>query len=130
MEDSTQSSVHIDFYLGSDSYVPVLLNDDAIASASHTPFLELQHFDQPLTWRTLVIKKRLEFLDTSEINVLDVATSHSLSLYHRSLLYLTILQPVWMYGLLMWGCKRQLHAYISTFLQYKRLHRYTCRRTT
>jgi hypothetical protein len=66
-------------------------------------YLEL-HFDRRLTWKDHITTKRKQLQHkTRDLNWLIGKTS-PLTLENRILIYKTVLKPIWIYGIELWGC--------------------------
>ena len=98
-----KKSSHITFSLRQGQCPPVYINQTIVPHAETVKYLGL-HFDQRLTWKDHIVKKRKQ-LDhkTREINWL-IGKNSPLSLENKILIYKTVLKPVWTYGIELWGC--------------------------
>jgi hypothetical protein len=62
------------------------------------------HFDRKLTWKEHITKKRKQ-LDHKTREIQWQLGKHSpLSLENKLLIYKTILNPIWTYGIVLWRC--------------------------
>lgn len=95
--------LHLDFSLRSHGHEPLYYNTDRIPLMDHAKFLGM-HLDKRLTYKPHVRLKRLELnLRLGRLRWL-LCPKSTLSLVKRKLIYISILLPVWMYGIQLWGC--------------------------
>jgi hypothetical protein len=81
----------------------VRLNDQNIPQSPSVKYLGI-HLDSKLTWKDHVIKNRNQIdLRTKELTWL-IGRRSNLSLDNKVLLYKTIIKPIWVYGIELWGC--------------------------
>jgi len=80
------------------------------------------HFDRRLTWKEHIAMNRKQHdHKTREIKRL-IGENSPLSLENKILIYKTILKPVWIYGIELWGCANKSNRAIMQRNQSK-LHR-------
>ena len=103
MKINEKKSSHITFSLRQGQCPPVYNNQTIAPRAETVKYLGL-HFDQSLTWKEHIGKKKKQ-LDhkTQEIKWL-IGKNSSLSLENKILICKTVLKPVWTYGIELWGC--------------------------
>lgn len=95
-------SVQTTFTLRRETCPPVTLNGEPIPQQDNVKYLGI-HLDRRLTWKTHIMKKRMQLgLKFRQMYWLIGRTS-SLSLENKLLLYKTIIKPIWTYGLQLWG---------------------------
>lgn len=97
-------SVHVTFALRNvDPQHVVYINNQQVPVDTSAKYLGL-YLDAKLTWRTHIEKKK-EQINAKVRQMYWLIGWHSkLSLYNKRLIYLTILKPIWTYGIQLWGC--------------------------
>jgi hypothetical protein len=91
------------FTLRKGSCPPVQINHINIPLKEQVKFLGLT-FDCKLNWRQYIIKKRKQMdHKTKKLNWLIGKKSY-LSIDNKSLIYKTVIKPIWTYGIELWGC--------------------------
>jgi hypothetical protein len=62
------------------------------------------HLDSRLTWKDHITKKRKQIdIKAKELNWI-IGRRSELSIENKVLLYKTIIKPIWVYGIDLWGC--------------------------
>lgn len=96
-------SVQVTFTLRRDQCPPVSLNNTQIPQTSSTKYLGI-HLDSRLTWNEHIRKKRKQI----DLRIKDlywlIGKKSKLALENKLLIYKTIIKPIWMYGIQLWGC--------------------------
>ncbi|KAJ2938643.1 hypothetical protein O0L34_g11971 [Tuta absoluta] len=99
---SASKSVQVTFTLKKGDCPPVQLENTTLPHQDCVRYLGL-HLDRRLTWRPHIKKKRDE-LNMKYRNLYWLVSRNSkLSTDNKLLIYKTILKPVWMYGIQLWG---------------------------
>jgi hypothetical protein len=81
----------------------VQINQTNIHQTESVKYLGI-HFDRRLTWKDHVLTKRKQLEHkTREIKWL-IGRHPPLSLENKSIIYKTVLKPIWTYGIELWGC--------------------------
>ena len=95
-------SSHITFALRQGKCPPVQINQIYLPQTETVKYLGI-HFDKHLTWKDHVLTKRKQLEHkTREIKWL-ICRHSTLSLENKIIIYKTVLKPVWMYGIELWG---------------------------
>ena len=95
-------SVRVDFALRKHNYIPSIMDGEPVPVANSARYLGL-HLDAKLNWAEHVRQKR-DYLNLQTRRYYWLIGKHSpLSLQSKRLLYLTVLKPIWTYGLQLWG---------------------------
>ena len=120
MKINEKKSSHITFSLRQGQCPPVYVNQTIVPHAETVKYLGI-HFDQWLTWKDHIVKKRMQ-LDrkTREINWL-IGKDSPLSLENKILIYKTALKPVWTYEIELSGCATKWNIAIIQRYQSKLL---------
>jgi len=107
---------HIMFTIRKGYCPPVCINQTVTPQFETIKYLGL-HFDCKLTWKEHISIKRKQ-LDhkTRDIKWL-IRKNSPLSLENKTLIYKTILKPVWTYGIELWGCASKSN--IAIMQQYQ-----------
>lgn len=93
---------HVTFTLRRENCPTVTINNTRIPEKLHIKYLGI-HLDRRLTWSKHIDSKTTQLkLKTAQLGWL-LNSSSSLSLECKSLLYKTILKPIWTYGIQLWG---------------------------
>jgi hypothetical protein len=127
MKINEVKSTQVTFTVRREQCPPVRLNDQNIPQSPSVKYLGIR-LDSKLTWKDHVIKKRNQIeLRTKELTWL-IGRRSNLSLDNKVLLYKTIIKPIWVYGIELWGCGSTSNISIiqrrqSKILRQKRMHR-------
>jgi len=118
MKVNETKSTHIMFTLRKGQCPPVCINQTVIPQVETVKYLGL-HFDRKLTWKEHIAIKRKQ-LDhkTRDIKWL-IGKNSPLSLENKTLIYKTILKPIWTYGIELWGCASKSNIAIMQRYQSK-----------
>lgn len=117
-------SVNITFTLRRGSCPPVTLNNIDVPQADHVKYLGL-HLDKRLTWQKHIFTKRKQLgIQTRKLYSL-IGRKSQLSLENKILLYKAILEPIWTYGIQLWGTASHSNIEIIQRLQNKALRMLT-----
>jgi hypothetical protein len=96
-------SIQVNFTLRREQCPQVRLNDSNIPQSSSVKYLGI-HLESRLTWKDHVTKKRKQIdLKTKELKWL-IGRRSNLSIENKVLLYKTIIKPIWVYEIELWGC--------------------------
>ncbi|KAL7293744.1 hypothetical protein TKK_0012811 [Trichogramma kaykai] len=113
-------SVNITFTLKKDTCPPIKLNDKVIPQENQVKYLGM-HLDRRLTWRPHIWNKRKHLnLKVKKMYWL-LGKRSQLSLENKLRLYLSLLKPVWAYGIQMWGMASKTNIDIIERFQNKTL---------
>lgn len=99
---SAAKSNHITFTLRKRDCPAVKLGDDILPHNTEVKYLGF-HLDRKQTWRTHIQKKRDELNYRFRSLQWLLGRQSKLSVNNKTLLYKTILKPVWTYGIQLWG---------------------------
>lgn len=115
-----EKSIRVDFSLRPCNYIPTAVNDKFIPRSDSARYLGM-HLDRRLNWKVHVKKKRDEL--NLKLRNLYWLLGHrsSLSLANKRLIYMSILKPVWTYGLQIWGTAKQSNRLVIQRVQNKAL---------
>lgn len=95
-------SAHINFTMSHSPDLPLFARGEKIPTKEEVKYLGL-HFDRRLTWAAH-IKAKCELLRRKTKSYYWLLGPRStLSLENKRLLYLSVLKPIWLYGLQLWG---------------------------
>ena len=95
-------SKHVTFSLRKETCPPLKLNNVTIPQSDTVTYLGI-HLDRRLTWRSHINAKRLQMqLKSSELHWL-IGPHSKLSLDNKVILYKSILKPIWLYGIQLYG---------------------------
>lgn len=102
-------SVHVNFTLKKIENQPnVTLNNIQVPIDNKAKYLGMT-LDTKLRWKEHVKIKRKELdLKYRELYWL-IGRGSTLSIYNKILIYNQILKPIWIYGIQIWGCAKQVH---------------------
>lgn len=96
-------SVQVTFTLRRDQCPPVYLNNIQIPQSATTKYLGM-HLDRTFTWKEHIVKKHKQI----DLKIKDlywlIGRKSKLTLENKLLLYKTIIKPIWVYGIELWGC--------------------------
>lgn len=96
-------SAQVNFTLRREKCPQVQLNNIPIPQSASTKYLGI-HIDSKLTWKEHIVKKRKQIdLKIKELHWL-IGRKSKLSLENKLLLYKSIIKPIWVYGIEIWGC--------------------------
>ncbi|VVC41929.1 Reverse transcriptase domain [Cinara cedri] len=114
-------SSHITFTLKQSTVPPVYLNNKVIPSSSNVKYLGLT-LDKRLTWALHIKQKRLLLNARRRALFLLIGRQAKTDLKTKLLLYKTLLKPIWLYGIQLWGAAKKsntykIQAFQSTSLQ-------------
>lgn len=99
---SASKSVHVTFTLRQGNCPPAHLGNDTLPHQDSVRYLGL-HLDRRLTWRHHIKTKRQELkLRYTRLSWI-LGRNSKLSTDNKLLIYKSILKPVWMYGIQLWG---------------------------
>jgi hypothetical protein len=119
-----EKSSHVTFTTTRALCPHVTMNNVHIPVRTTVKYLGL-HLDQRLTWSTHLKSKRLH-LDLKLRSMFWLLGRKSqLSLANKLLLYKCVLNPIWTYGIQLWGCAKPSHTQIIQRLQSKILRSIT-----
>jgi hypothetical protein len=112
----------ITFTLRKGQCPPVCINQTVIPQAETVKNLGLP-FDRKLTWKEYIAMTRKQFDHrTRDIKWL-IGKISPLSLENKTLIYKTILKPIWTYGIELWGCASKSNIAIMQRYQSKILRK-------
>jgi hypothetical protein len=102
MQTNAHKSVHVTFTTRTGKCPPVHMNNEQLPCADHVKYLG-PHLDSQLTWRHHIFSKRKQLgLALAKMYWL-LGRRSRLSLSNKLLLYKSILKPIWIYGIRLWG---------------------------
>lgn len=113
-------SAHITFTTKRPTCPPVTLNNIPIPQSKEVKYLGL-HLDRRLTWKTHISKKRKEMDIKIKKLYWLIGRKSPLTLENKTLLYKSIIRPIWTYGCQLWGCARNSNLDIIQRFQSKTL---------
>ncbi len=99
---NSAKTARVDFTLRSYSYIPITIEGQAITASASTKYLGI-HLDNRLTWQKHISTKRDELKIRFRSLFWLMRGRSKLNLYNKRLLYITVLRPIWSYGLPIWG---------------------------
>ncbi|VVC31114.1 Reverse transcriptase domain [Cinara cedri] len=107
---NNDKSSHITFTLKQSTVPPVYLNNKVIPSSSNVKYLGLT-LDKRLTWALHIKQKR--FLLNARRRALFplIGRQAKTDLKTKLLLYKTLLKPIWLYGIQLWGAVKKSNTY-------------------
>lgn len=116
---NTSKSIHIIFTLRKiNKEYKICLNGTAIPQAQTVKYLGM-HMDSRLNWKHHVRQKAEQIkLKCRQIYWL-VGYQSPLSLNNKRLVYESIIKPIWLYGIQVWGCTKQSNRNIIQKCQNK-----------
>jgi hypothetical protein len=93
----------VNFTLRREQCPQVRLNNNNIPQSPSVKYLGI-NLDSKLTWKDHITKKCKQIdIKTKELNWL-IGRRSKLSIENKVLLYKTIIKPIWVYGIELWGC--------------------------
>ncbi|CAK1544722.1 unnamed protein product [Leptosia nina] len=99
---SAAKSVHVTFTLRTGNCPSVTLGNNTLPQSNCVRYLGI-HLDQRLTWRQHINAKKEE-ISLKHNNLYWMLSRNSkLSLDNKLLIYKTVIKPIWMYGIQLWG---------------------------
>ncbi|VVC42108.1 Reverse transcriptase domain [Cinara cedri] len=99
-------SVHVNYTLRKTENIPILLNQTLIPQKDSAEYLGM-HLDSRLNWKHHVRQKKIQIKEknTKALLLYWLVGPHSeLTIENKRLLYVTIIKPIWTYGIQLWGC--------------------------
>jgi len=94
---------------------PVYLNNKIIPHSSNVKYLGMT-LDKRLTWATHIKQKRLILNARRRALFPLIGKQSKINLNTKLLLYKTLLKPIWLYGIQLWGSAQKYNIYkIQTF---------------
>lgn len=100
-------SIHVTYALRKrNSNLHTYLNGVKIPPADTAKYLGL-HLDNRLNWKHHVRQKAKQIKLKQRQMYWIVGHYSKLNLYSKRLIYQTIIKPIWMYGIQLWGCTKQ-----------------------
>ena len=90
-------SVHVNFTLRKYRFEPITMNGQILPESDHAKYLGM-YLDSRLNWKHHVRKKRAEMDIKLRKMYWLLGWNSKLSLYNKRLVYVTILKPIWTYG--------------------------------
>ncbi|CAF4921618.1 unnamed protein product [Pieris macdunnoughi] len=103
IKPSITKSIQVTFTLRKGDCPPVHIEDKPLPSKNSVKYLGL-HLDRRLTWANHIKAKKTEAtLKFKELSWL-LGPQSRLTLSNKLLVYKAIIQPVWTYGIELWGC--------------------------
>ncbi|KAL4126891.1 hypothetical protein QTP88_011091 [Uroleucon formosanum] len=93
-------STHITFTLRPKNYPEVFFNNSVILHSREAKYLRLL-LDRRLTWGPHLKNKRKQL--NSRLHVIRPLVKSNMNLSNRLLIYKSLLQPIWSYGIALWG---------------------------
>lgn len=121
---NTTKSQHITFSLRKGNCPPVFLNNNQIPHHSSVKYLGL-HMDRRLTWSHHIKSKRLILNNRLKLLYRFMNSSSKLPLSQKLLIYKALLQPIWTYGLQIFGCAKKTNLNKLQTFQSKLLRQVT-----
>lgn len=98
-----QKSVHVDFALRDHGLLPITIEGKDIPRRDSARYLGM-FLDKKLNYKEHVKTKQTELNLRLQNLYWLLGGRSSVSLANKRLIYLTILKPVWCYGIQLWGC--------------------------
>lgn len=99
---SSTKSVQVTYTLRKGNCPPVKLENNTLPHQNCVRYLGL-HLDRRLTWNEHIKKKRDQLNIKYKRSLWLLGRNSKLSIDNKLLVYKSILKPVWMYGLQLWG---------------------------
>jgi predicted house-cleaning noncanonical NTP pyrophosphatase (MazG superfamily) len=124
LKTNTTKSQHITFSLCKGDCPPVFLNNNQIPHHSSVKYLGL-HMDRRLTWSHHIKSKRLILNNRLKLLYRFMNSSSKLPLSQKLLIYKVLLQPIWTYGLQIFGCAKKSNLNKLQIFQSKLLRQVT-----
>jgi hypothetical protein len=102
MEANESKSIHVTFTTRRETCLPVDINNVQLPQEEDVKYLGL-HLDRRLTWHKHIFanRKQLGISLTKMYWLLGRKSKHSTS--NKLLIYKTVLNPIWAYGIQLWG---------------------------
>lgn len=119
---NTDKSSHVTFTLRCSTCPSVSLNNQSIPMKSQTSYLGII-LDKRLTWRPHIIAKRQEANRRYRLLQRLLDKRSKLSTHNKRLIYTTIIQPTWSYGIEIWGRAKPSNLHRIQTLQSKILRK-------
>ncbi|VVC44186.1 Endonuclease/exonuclease/phosphatase,Reverse transcriptase domain [Cinara cedri] len=107
---NNDKSSHITFTLKQSTVPPVYLNNKVIPSSSNVKYLGLT-LDKRLTWALHIKEKRLLLNARRRALFPLIGRQAKTDLKTKLLLYKTLLKPIWLYGIQLWGAAKKSNTY-------------------
>jgi hypothetical protein len=124
MRANGSKSTHITFTTPGGTCPPVNTNDVQLPQTEEVKYLGL-HLDRRLTWQKHIFTKRKQLgIALTKIYWL-LGRKSKLSINNKLLTYKTILEPVWAYGIKLWGTASTSNIEILERFQSKALRMLT-----
>lgn len=117
---NAEKSSHVTFTLRKENCPPVVLNGVTIPSSNSVKYLGLT-IDRRLTWKQHITLKRKQLDIKTKRMYWLIGPKSQLSLENKTILYKTILKPVWTYGIELWGTSSSSNVEILQRYQSKTL---------
>jgi hypothetical protein len=121
MENSPHNenkSVRDDFSLRQYGYIPSIIDGKPVSLANSARYLGL-HLDCRLNWAEHIRQKCNDLNLISRKYYWMIGHRSTLSLQNKKLIYASILKPVWMYGIGMWGITKPSNCLVIQRFQNK-----------
>ena len=100
---NSSKSAKVTFSLRSKVLLAVTVNGKLIPQLDSVKYLGT-HLDSKLNWSIKVKMKRQQMRDRMRNLYWLVGRKSTLSLENKRLLYVSIIKPIWTYGIQLWGC--------------------------
>ena len=113
-------SVHVTFTMKRKTCPPVKLNNTQIPQADVAKYLGM-HLDRRLTWKTHIWNKRKQLGLTMRKYYWIMSRTSQLTTENKLLVYKSIVKPIWMYGIQLWGSASDSNIEIIQRFQSKTL---------
>ncbi|KAL4085431.1 hypothetical protein QTP88_027290 [Uroleucon formosanum] len=122
---NNEKSSRVTFTLKQSTVPLVYLNNKVIPSSSNVKYLGMT-LDKRLTWATH-IKQKQRILNARRRAVFPLIGKQSkINLNTKLLLYKTLLKPIWLYGIQLWGSAKKSNIYKIQTFQSTSLRMITC----
>lgn len=95
-------STHVTFTMKRDECPPVTINGTQLKQETSAKYLGI-HLDRRLTWQKHIFSKRKQLGTKFRQMYWLMGRNSELTLENKTLIYKTILKPVWTYGIQLWG---------------------------
>lgn len=119
---NSSKTVRVDYSLRSHGCNPTYIDGTPVTRADSAKYLGM-HLDSKLNWRRHLTKKR-DDLNAKFRSLFWLCSANSrLTLSNKRLLYLTVLRPVWTYGIQLWACAADSNLQIIQRFQNKVLRK-------
>lgn len=118
-------SIHVTFTLRRKNHnLHIYINGVQVPQAESAKYLGL-HLDSKLNWKHHV-RQKAEQIRIKERQMNWLIGRHSkMNLYCKRLIYQSIIKPIWMYGVQLWGCTHKTNRDIIQRSQNKSLRKIT-----